>query len=278
MSEGPLYEAAKSGNIEEVKRLLASGIEPDAEKDLDGYTPLMAAADNRYTNVVIELLQAKADVDVKSRRDQTPVMAAASRGYTTIVTALLEAKADSNYQDMDGYAPLMGAAWNGNTNIAIALLKAKADVDVKDNFGHTPIYYAKKFNMRGDLASMLAQAKDDYNGFMWAHMTREEKNNTYRREYGRAFALASHVTKLPKRQAMTMSEVQKLPPGYRDLMQFFHHNPGRVTWTGRALLLYFNAGSLDNGETSSETQHGEADAKLESNISSQTFKKCCLIC
>ena len=38
---------------------------------------------------------------------------------------------------------------------------------------------------------------------------------------------------------------QRLPPGYRDLIEFFSRNPGLVKWTGTALLLYFNAGYLD---------------------------------
>ena len=37
----------------------------------------------------------------------------------------------------------------------------------------------------------------------------------------------------------------RLPPGYRDLIEFFSRNPGLVKWTGIPLLLYFNAGSLD---------------------------------
>ena len=41
------------------------------------------------------------------------------------------------------------------------------------------------------------------------------------------------------------SHTQRLPSGYRDLIEFFSCNPGLVKWTGTALLLYFNAGSLD---------------------------------
>ena len=43
----------------------------------------------------------------------------------------------------------------------------------------------------------------------------------------------------------SLTHTHRLPPGYRDLIQFFYHNPGLIKWTGRALLLYFNAGSLD---------------------------------
>ena len=43
------------------------------------------------------------------------------------------------------------------------------------------------------------------------------------------------------------SHTHRLPPGYRDLIEFFSRNPGLVKWTGTALLLYFNTGSLDVG-------------------------------
>ena len=43
-----------------------------------------------------------------------------------------------------------------------------------------------------------------------------------------------------------ISHTQRLPPGYRDLIEFFSHYPGLVKWTGIPLLLYFNAGSLDD--------------------------------
>ena len=41
------------------------------------------------------------------------------------------------------------------------------------------------------------------------------------------------------------SHTHRLPPGYRDLIEFFSRYPGLVKWTGIPLLLYFNACSLD---------------------------------
>ena len=38
------------------------------------------------------------------------------------------------------------------------------------------------------------------------------------------------------------SHTQRLPPGYRDLIEFFSRDPGLVKWTGTRLLLYFDAG------------------------------------
>merc|ERR1719198_1129756 len=98
-----------------------------------------------------------------------------------------------------------------------------------------------------DIVSELEQARDDFEGFLKAHMTEEEKSNLCRREYARAFALASRVTKSSNLENVSMSEVQKrLPPGYRDLIEFFSRYPGLVKWTGIPLLLYFNAGSGDD--------------------------------
>ena len=43
----------------------------------------------------------------------------------------------------------------------------------------------------------------------------------------------------------SLTHTHRLPPGYRDLIEFFSRYPGLVKWTGIPLLLYFNAGSLD---------------------------------
>ena len=43
----------------------------------------------------------------------------------------------------------------------------------------------------------------------------------------------------------THTHTHRLPPDYHDLIQFFSRYPGLVKWTGKPLLLYFNAGSLD---------------------------------
>ena len=60
----------------------------------------------------------------------------------------------------------------------------------------------------------------------------------------------------------SLTPTQRLPPGYRDLIEFFSHNPGLVKWTGTALLLYFKTDCLEvRGPNSAREKqhHGSAD-------------------
>ena len=63
----------------------------------------------------------------------------------------------------------------------------------------------------------------------------------------RARTHAFTVTGMRARHSLTHlpSHTHRLPPGYRDLIEFFSRYPGLVKWTGIPLLLYFNAGILD---------------------------------
>ena len=65
------------------------------------------------------------------------------------------------------------------------------------------------------------------------------------RYHALTYACAHTVMTLTHSLTHLTSYTQRLPPGYRDLIEFFSHYPGLVKWTGIPLLLYFNAGSLD---------------------------------
>jgi uncharacterized protein len=68
------------------------------------------------------LLDAKAPVDIESKRGVTPLMLAAERGHREIVRLLLARGADSNKQDYTGRNAL-GWAQDGNQNATIQILK-----------------------------------------------------------------------------------------------------------------------------------------------------------
>lgn len=84
---GPLHDAAFIGDINEVKRLIAEGINVN-QKDNDGRTPLHWAALNNH-KVVAELLIAHgAKVNVKDKDQRTPLQRAASSGHKDMVQLL----------------------------------------------------------------------------------------------------------------------------------------------------------------------------------------------
>lgn len=94
-----LHDAAKNGDLDSVKKLLANGAsfnEQDFRFINGGQTPLMVAACHGHLLVVKELLTAGAEVHARDNRSWTALKYAVSGGSTAIVLELLNAKADVN--------------------------------------------------------------------------------------------------------------------------------------------------------------------------------------
>jgi outer membrane protein assembly factor BamB/ankyrin repeat protein len=95
--EGPLglWEAAKSGDLTQVKALLAQGVDVNA-KTPHGTTALGLAADNGHLEVVQYLLQQKAEVNVTDLLGFSPFGQAVAKKHTAIVKLLLDAGAQTS--------------------------------------------------------------------------------------------------------------------------------------------------------------------------------------
>ncbi|MDD9865302.1 MAG: ankyrin repeat domain-containing protein, partial [Verrucomicrobiales bacterium] len=79
----------------------------------------------------------------KDNLGRTPLYRAAYNGHKEIVVLLLENKADSSARDANGWSPLHGSAYKGHVEIVAALIDAKAEVNAKDTDGDTPLDWAK---------------------------------------------------------------------------------------------------------------------------------------
>jgi len=84
---------------------------------------------------VKELIQAGANVNVKSKKFWIPLMNAKKEN---IAEELIKAGADLNIQDNNGWTPLM----NADVNISILLIQAGANVNIQDNDGFTALMKA----------------------------------------------------------------------------------------------------------------------------------------
>lgn len=104
-----LHEAAKTGDVATIRRLVAGGLDVNAARE--GGSPLLAATNwNRY-EAVETLIALGADVNYKVGQ-WTPLMRAVGRD-TRIVKALIDAGADVNYVDpIFGKSPLSYVAQN----------------------------------------------------------------------------------------------------------------------------------------------------------------------
>jgi ankyrin repeat protein len=91
VNEG-LMQAAKHGDLPEVKRLVAKAAEINA-KDRDGRTALMLASENGYGEVVQALLAKGADVNSKDNNGATALMLAPRKGHGEVRELLIKAGA-----------------------------------------------------------------------------------------------------------------------------------------------------------------------------------------
>ena len=128
-----LADAAETGDVEQVARLLREGVPADASST-EGWsrTALDRAIVAKQTDVVRLLLAAGADLEqrIGEYHETVPLRFAASLGMIDIARLLLDAGADPDGRQHDRQTtPLMLAASEGHTAIVEMLLKHGASVN-----------------------------------------------------------------------------------------------------------------------------------------------------
>ncbi|KAG9400207.1 hypothetical protein AC1031_011118 [Aphanomyces cochlioides] len=129
----------------ELERLLRGA--SIAGLDMDGWTPLHYACDNRQVTSVQPLLQAGASVNATDEGGYTPLhlLCKNSSGDFTAIPQLLAAGASPNIASTDGkhVTPLHLLCTNEavTSDAVISLMKARADVNAVDGDGNTPLHY-----------------------------------------------------------------------------------------------------------------------------------------
>lgn len=130
-----LREAVAAGDWEKAKELLESDtlvIYTDPRKPgIWGRTPLHFAAKTGQLEDVRRLVQAGADINAADETQETPLHMAVREKHTDVAMALLQAGADIHAANEGGYTALHFAASYGNVNIVRELLKRGANVAAK---------------------------------------------------------------------------------------------------------------------------------------------------
>lgn len=112
MNQKQLITAIRNNDTEKVQECIKTKIELNYD-DSCGASPLSAAVDCNRPDLVTLLLEKGANVNRPNRFQCTPLMWAAIKGYEPILLQLLNAKAEVNFYDRHGYNALMCAAkWN----------------------------------------------------------------------------------------------------------------------------------------------------------------------
>lgn len=133
-----LWYASNGGNVEEVRRLLSSGL-IDTNYKMHGSTIMGQAAWEGHTHVVQVLLDAGADIHKATGLKKTPLHLAAEGGHINVVKLLLDKGAGPNVADCHGETPLHAAAMNGQRHVMKILLNRGADPNKENVDGKTPL-------------------------------------------------------------------------------------------------------------------------------------------
>ncbi|XP_055051544.1 ankyrin repeat domain-containing protein 49 [Misgurnus anguillicaudatus] len=131
--------AAERNRLATVERLLASNSTLASCYDSDGYTPLHRAAYGGHFTVVLALLDAGADLHMRTADGWTPLHSACYWGHTSVASCLLRQGAEVNAMTKGQLTPLQLAAGNAKAGQTIELLLSQRtlQIGVKNSAGET---------------------------------------------------------------------------------------------------------------------------------------------
>uniref|UniRef100_A0A8C8B2Y7 GA binding protein transcription factor subunit beta 2 n=1 Tax=Otus sunia TaxID=257818 RepID=A0A8C8B2Y7_9STRI len=127
-----LLEAARKGEDDEVRKLMASGA--PFTTDWLGTSPLHLAAQHGHYSTAEVLLRAGVSRDARTKVDRTPLHMAAADGHTHIVELLISNGADVNAKDMLQMTALHWATEHNHRDVVELLLRYGADVHAFSKF------------------------------------------------------------------------------------------------------------------------------------------------
>ena len=168
-----IWKYAKEGNVDKLREILASGIDPNVVdvsgftslgwascaghleciKELvrsgadvnflyNGYTALFWATQCGHVECIDELVRLGADVNFQNKSGSTALIVASDYGKVECIYELIRLGADVNLQNKDGYTALMVVSKTGNVECIEQLIKAGADVNLRNEYGYTALMFA----------------------------------------------------------------------------------------------------------------------------------------
>lgn len=162
MSEDLLF-FAQLGYADQIKRLVADGVDPDWRRE-DGVTTLMMAAMTGRIEVMEALIEVGATVDLQTPDGTTALLAACTYARTTReimgIEVLLARGANPSLANDEGNDALMMAARHGLVDAAVALIRAGADTRRANRFGTTALMQAARGHLVETCRALIRAGAD----------------------------------------------------------------------------------------------------------------------
>jgi len=185
----PIHEAARVGDVEQIKFLFKDTPDLVNATDQKGLTPLHVAAANRQLGAAQVLVALRSKLDAKSSTGQTPLHVAVRNGDARIVSLLLTNRAPVNARDNFGNTPLllalqssdaealdaagglgsktmtssgvaMGSLKVQQLQLATLLVQNRADVNARNRAGATPLAQAVRLGNEPVVDLLLTSGAD----------------------------------------------------------------------------------------------------------------------
>jgi len=149
-----LVQCAAVGEIQELSLFLTAGFSPDT-RDMNGVPLLNIAARKGNLKTLQFLISAGAQLNLPSEdRGSTALIDGVMSKQRDIVNELINAGAALDMKSKDGQTALVVAVGAGDEKIVLALLKAGADPDISDSMGASARKYAQLFH-KGSFVSFF---------------------------------------------------------------------------------------------------------------------------
>ncbi|MEW6335787.1 MAG: ankyrin repeat domain-containing protein [Acidobacteriota bacterium] len=160
--EPSIHQAARSGDVAAVTRLIERDPALVNARDEHGLTPLGFAVAFGQLEAMKLLIAKGADVNARDPRGISLFHVAVWRGRAEACRLLMEKGADVTEPGPAGMTPLHITVLSGLTDVARVLLERRSALDLRDLFGNTPLLLAVREGA-DDMARLLIEAGADVN-------------------------------------------------------------------------------------------------------------------
>jgi hypothetical protein len=140
-----VFAIARNGTVEEMKTLFEKDVNCVNQVNDFGFSPLILASYRGNFEVAKYLITIVNDINYQSP-EGTALMAAVMRNNTELILLLIEKKANLDLTSQNGVTALMLATQFKSIEIIKILLQNKANKLLKDNEGKTAFEYAVNTN------------------------------------------------------------------------------------------------------------------------------------
>jgi len=131
----------------------------EIKSSLAGHNFVLAARFG-HENVVVNLLNGGANIELKDELGNTALIVAAAENKQSILRLLIERGADVNAQSNNGTTALMNASMYGNLNVVNLLLETGGKVDLKKVDGETALVGAVQYGHLPMIELLLSRGAD----------------------------------------------------------------------------------------------------------------------